>query len=270
MDSVRAAWAAVTRALARGAEHDADALSAGAYVAIWILALLACAALIALDATPAALVVLALSAVAASIARPREPIDVRARIAIASGVAGVLLAALLASDPVAQVETVLAFVPIAALCALLGAWSRERIERMVDEQDRAFDVLVANERRARVAMIRMQDLRETVDEAHWEADDKLRLRYVSPAFERIAELPPQSVLGLDPLDIAERYLGRYGRVGVCAARMESRAILDRVRLVWCDRARRRRYVTVCGVPRFSDAGAFVGYRGVMFAASRRA
>jgi PAS domain-containing protein len=223
----------------------------------------AATALIPMGAALAAVATLVVAALGAYALLPVRAAAYTALGVLAAGAALLAFAPVVAPWTVGALTTYVVFAVACFAAALLGRATRTVLDSLVAQRDAALvDRRLAKDR-SREATARLLDLAASVDELLWETDAALRLRYVSGTLERSTGIPPDQVLGQNPLDLAEKLAGRPGRFAACVARMRERRPIRGLRLLWQDRAGARHVWCVHGTPLFDDDGHFVRYRGVV-------
>ncbi len=241
---------------------EAPAWSTLDELSLWVIAIAGAALMLLVGVAAAAIPTLCVAALV-SITMRATPMPLAMLRALAV-LAGVAIAVTVAHpSPRLDALTVAALLLTAVLAIPMGLLSRTASGRAVAEHQQARRRTIELEEQARLATRRMQDFLASSDEVYFETDDKVRLRYVSESCERATGLAPHRLLGLDALDIAERFLGRYGRLASCGAGMRRRKIIHGLRIAYCDGRGARRILRVDAVPRFGRFGRFSGYRGVL-------
>jgi PAS domain-containing protein len=235
---------------------------------LWAIAL-AGAALMALVGVAVAVVpILGVAALVLMVARPLPfPPTTSRAMAIVAGATAVVVVIRPAAYP--DAIAIGALLLEALLAIGLGRLSHGALARAAEEHRKLRRKTLALEERARLAGCRMRDFLASTDEICFETDERIRLRYLSEACERATGVPPHRLLDLDPLDLAERFLGRYGRLACCGASMRQRRIIRGLRFAFCDADGGRRFLRVDAVPRYGHYGRFIGYRGVLRVSGRR-
>lgn len=248
--------------------HQRPAWSRLDELSLWVIALASAALMLLIGVAAAAIPTLCVAALVSITARA-TPMP----LTMLRGLAALALIATLvtAKHPSSRLDalTVGALLLIAFVAVPMGRLSRSVSGRAVADHLAARRRTVGLEEQARLATRRMHDFFASSDEVYFETDDKVRLRYVSESCERATGVSPHRLLGLDALDIAERFLGRYGRLARCGAWMGRHKIIHGHRIAFCDSHGARRYFTVDAVPRYGRFGRFTGYRGVINVSRRR-
>jgi len=160
---------------------------------------------------------------------------------------------------------------IATLLCFAAIALERRVARRLGAQRAARDAAHVLRRAAGIQRIaadqRLRHLERAVDDVFWETDAALRLRHVSSGFERAAGRDPRTLLGRNPVEVAERLVGRPGRAAAWLGAMRARRPVRALRLAWRDRGGTVRIWLVHGDPVFDEAQRFAGYRGVAVDAS---
>ena len=108
----------------------------------------------------------------------------------------------------------------------------------------------------------MAELAALTSDWMWETDDQHRFSWLSDSFETVTGTPKEMLLGRSRIEFIKTSLhpedGAKAHLETLAARKPFR------NLTFQDfsEGERRRWVSVSGVPRFDDAGRFLGYRGI--------
>jgi hypothetical protein len=156
-----------------------------------------------------------------------------------------------------------------ALLAAMGSALAALANRTLDRLNQSYVDALAGQREAvagyQTARARVIELGATVDNVYWETDAAMRLRFLSRGFAKAGGKVPRMrmLLGYDPIDVAERLLGRYGRMPALLARMRNQEAISGMRMAWRDEAGNLRTSSIYGYPQFDPEGRLVRYRGVV-------
>ena len=156
-----------------------------------------------------------------------------------------------------------------ALLAAMGSALAGLANRTLDRLHDSYTDAVAGMREAvagyQSARARVIELGATVDNVYWETDAAMRLRFLSRGFAKAGPKVPKmrQLLGYDPIDVAERLLGRYGRMHALLARMRNHEPINGMRMAWRDEAGNLRTSSIYGYPQFEVDGRLARYRGVV-------
>lgn len=106
----------------------------------------------------------------------------------------------------------------------------------------------------------MQDFAETASDWMWEADTEHRVTYLSPSFELQNKRPARTYLGKSRLDFAN-YPKNSEVLKAHQKDLDAKRAFRDLIYQLPDADGSLRWIRVNGVPRFSNDGAFIGYRG---------